>query len=552
MPLRVGRRHRDRRPDRISPLLTARAGRACASARATRRPGEVRQRAERRDAGECASRAERRAGEVRLSGQRATRPQLAPRRAATRPHGRRARRAADADMAVLDARTDPQRPARAARAVVESRRRGRGGPPRNDAPPGEADRMDRARRPCAARRAPGRGGPAAPPAPAAASRRGPAGATPAPRPGPASWSTPSGGAGAASATPTSHSPATAPTATAPSPSAAWRSDRPSRGSAGEITRGASRNRSSISGVSGATSAGIPSAAGAAAPARGSGPTEAPGSSADHQPRSSATRSIAGTVQHSDQPDRPDGSGSRRRADRSFGRNAGPVLEAERQRTVAAARGFARPSRPPLFGEQPRRFAVRACQPRQRPRPRNDTVDRIPAAAGRKPPSAGVSMRQPIDQPGRLAHRRRRQGEVRQRIPDVAVGAVLADDHVRPERRSQRGHDAADRRQPGIRSARRLERDVDAGSGGAPLPELVHESGPGKERSACLVEGDRRALRHRRHGAPGRRLRGARPDRRTARAGRLVGPGQSPGRRRCRCRSRWPALRMAWCSPPPGW
>ena len=62
---------------------------------------------------------------------------------------------------------------------------------------------------------------------------------------------------------------------------------------------------------------------------------------------------------------------------------------------------------------------------------------------------------------------------------MAVGAVLADDDVRPERGGQRGHDRTNRRQPRLGAACGLQRDVDRRGGRNPLPHLGDGSRPGE-------------------------------------------------------------------------
>ena len=89
------------------------------------------------------------------------------------------------------------------------------------------------------------------------------------------------------------------------------------------------------------------------------------------------------------------------------------------------------------------------------------------------------MSKSINNSSRLALDRGRQRQVRQRIPDVAVGAVLAHDDVRTERRGQRWSDGLDRREPRFGAGERFERDVDRGPGRGPLPHLADEAGAGK-------------------------------------------------------------------------
>ena len=73
---------------------------------------------------------------------------------------------------------------------------------------------------------------------------------------------------------------------------------------------------------------------------------------------------------------------------------------------------------------------------------------------------------------------------------MAVGAVLADDEVRPERRRERRHDRPHRREPGHLTGHRLERDVDDGPRRGALPDLVLGPGPREEIPTGFVERDR--------------------------------------------------------------
>ncbi len=219
------------------------------------------------------------------------------------------------------------------------------------------------------------------------------------------------------------------------------------------------------------------------------------------------------------------SAAARLIDRSAGR-AGVILEAGRQRRVVPARRVAGPPRPPFLGEQPRRLPVRGREPGQSPRPRHDPIDRVPASARGQPAAARIPVRHPIDQPRRLTHRRRRQREVRQRIPDVAVGAVLADDHVRPERGGQRRDDG--RGLPPARPpARRAARAARSPKSRPRSPPPARRGTRCRGRATCPTRGRRRSGRPGpRRAAPGRRRRGGRPGPRTGPADRRGGLGRS--------------------------
>ena len=134
------------------------------------------------------------------------------------------------------------------------------------------------------------------------------------------------------------------------------------------------------------------------------------------------------------------------------------------------------------------------QPRQRPRAGHHPVGVVPAAARREPSAARPPVRDPVDQPRRLPHRRRRHPQVRERVPGVRVGAVLRDDDVRPERRGERRDQRTDGGQPRRLPRVRLERHVDRGADGRALPQVVDEPGPREQVPPALVERDRQHAR----------------------------------------------------------
>jgi hypothetical protein len=86
----------------------------------------------------------------------------------------------------------------------------------------------------------------------------------------------------------------------------------------------------------------------------------------------------------------------------------------------------------------------------------------------------------------------------ERVPGVAVGAVLRHDDVRAERGGELRHDPLDDAEPDGLPGLRLERDVDDGAGRGPLPDLGGEPRHGREQVArALVDRDRHHARIRR-------------------------------------------------------
>ena len=133
--------------------------------------------------------------------------------------------------------------------------------------------------------------------------------------------------------------------------------------------------------------------------------------------------------------------------------------------------------------------MRAGQPDEAPRPWHDAIGVVAAAAGRQPAPAGVPVRERVDQPRRLAHRRGRHAQVRQRVPGVRIAAVLRDDQVRAERSRELGKQRADRLEPGRLAGARLERHVDGRPGRHALAQLPHPARPREQVPAGLVERD---------------------------------------------------------------
>ena len=182
-----------------------------------------------------------------------------------------------------------------------------------------------------------------------------------------------------------------------------------------------------------------------------------------------------------------------------------------------------------------------CAPASQTRlhdPRHDAIGVVAAAAGREPPAAGVPMRDRVDQPRGLAHRGRRHAQVRERIPGVRVGAVLADDQVRPERRGELGDQQLGRRRATPPRRSRAPSGRSPPSRGGPLAESRRGSRSREQVVAGLVERDGQDARVVPVDRPGRRRRGGRRSRGTGRGARRAGPGRSrgPGRRRCRTRT----------------
>ena len=113
----------------------------------------------------------------------------------------------------------------------------------------------------------------------------------------------------------------------------------------------------------------------------------------------------------------------------------PSASADRRTSRAAAPGRSASASPAQRSRQAAgrlrgHLAVGRREPDERPRPGHDPVDVVAAAAGRQPAAAGVLVGEVVDEPGGRAHRRRRVPEVGERVPGMAVGAVLGDDEVR--------------------------------------------------------------------------------------------------------------------------
>ena len=120
------------------------------------------------------------------------------------------------------------------------------------------------------------------------------------------------------------------------------------------------------------------------------------------------------------------------------------------------------------GRRVRDLAVGPGEPDEAPTPWHDPVRVVAAATGRQPATTRVPVRQPIDQPRRLAHRGRGHAQMRERIPSMRIGAVLRHDEVRPERGGQFGEQHLDRPEPRPLPGFGLQRHIHRGPGGRPL------------------------------------------------------------------------------------
>ena len=221
-----------------------------------------------------------------------------------------------------------------------------------------------------------------------------------------------------------------------------------------------------------------------------------------------------------------------------------VLERRGEWRLAVPGALGRPALAPFERRRGRHLAMRAGQPDEAPAPWHDPVRVVAAATGRQPATAGRPVREPIDQPGRLAHRGRGHAQVRERIPRVRVGSVLRHDEVRPERGGQFGEQHLDRRRamPPPRSRARAARSRTCRRPPPrPAPPPRPCPGTGTARSRGRTPSTRPGPTS---GSPGRRRRDGRRGPRTARAARRVAPGRSPapGRRRCRSPTRGRASR----------
>ena len=77
---------------------------------------------------------------------------------------------------------------------------------------------------------------------------------------------------------------------------------------------------------------------------------------------------------------------------------------------------------------------------------------------------------------------------------MRVGAVLAHDHVRPERGGELRNESADGFEPGRLAGLGLHRHVDDRAGRGPLPHLVEEAAPREQVPPRLMERDRHHVR----------------------------------------------------------
>ena len=212
---------------------------------------------------------------------------------------------------------------------------------------------------------------------------------------------------------------------------------PASASNGATTRGASEQAAQAAASSDGTTAGSPAARLGFVVARRRRRLRVP------------PAALAGLAQQSrdhqlpDEPGRlprPRLRGGLRRVDRDA--RVRRIDERLGRRRLAVARALGRPALAPVGRRGRWNLAMRAREPDEAPGPRHDAIGVVAAAARREPSAAGVPMRDGIDQPGRLAHRGRRHPQVRERVPRVRIGTVLADHDVRPERGGQLGEQRA--------------------------------------------------------------------------------------------------------------
>ena len=178
-----------------------------------------------------------------------------------------------------------------------------------------------------------------------------------------------------------------------------------------------------------------------------------------------------------------------------------------------------------------------------PGPRHDLRELVATPAGGEPPSAGVPVGQLVQRGVRRALAVDGEPQVRQRVQDVAVAAVLGHQHLRRELLEQRRHDGVERPQPGAVAGARWQRDVDREALGAGAAGVLREAGAGEQVAAALVQGDRSAPAARPRTPARRRRRGGRRRRRT-RPARRPAPAARRSRRPGRCRRRSPRRHRA--------
>ena len=126
----------------------------------------------------------------------------------------------------------------------------------------------------------------------------------------------------------------------------------------------------------------------------------------------------------------------------------------------------------------------------RPRARHHLDQLVAAAAGGDPSATGVLVREAVQGVVRRALAVDGQRQVRERVEDVAVAAVLADEDVRPELLEQRRDDRVERAQPSRVGGARGQRDVDRGALRVGTTGVRGEPGAGEEVAPALVQRDR--------------------------------------------------------------
>ncbi len=216
-----------------------------------------------------------------------------------------------------------------------------------------------------------------------------------------------------------------------------------------------------------------------------------------------------------------------------------IVERLGERRLPVPCRLGRPALPPVGRRRRRDLPVRAGQPRQRPRPRHHPVRVVAAATRRQPSTTRVPMGQPVDESRRGTVGRRRDVQVRQRVPGVRVGAVLRHDEIRPERRGQLGEQRLQQPRPmppprSPAAAARSPTSLRRRPRRSPTPPRCPGTGRGRSR------GSRTSARPGRpSGSPARRRRDARRGRCTSPAGHRAAPAPRPGPGRRRCRSPTP-------------
>ncbi len=125
---------------------------------------------------------------------------------------------------------------------------------------------------------------------------------------------------------------------------------------------------------------------------------------------------------------------------------------------------------------------------------HDVHDLVATAAGGDPSPARVAMGELVYGFVRHPLAVDRQREMGERVKEVAVAAVLADENLRRPRFNERRDDGVEGSQPGVVARPRRERDVDRAAFRAASADVVGEPGLRKQGPAGLVQADREHLR----------------------------------------------------------